>query len=83
MRDKFINSKSCRNRKLRVNVQQNIEKIWFLAAIFCFPNLKVKDTKDRMSSDRFELNTPNYVKTSEKKLDSNVEQCSKFHIPAH
>ena len=40
----------------------------FLAVIFCFADLKVKDTKYRMLSDRFELSTPNYVKASEKDI---------------
>ena len=48
MTDKSINSKSCRNRKLCVNVQQKYRKYVVLAAIFCSAYLKVTDTKDRM-----------------------------------
>ena len=46
MTNKLINSKSCRNRKLSVNVQQKYRKVVVLAAIFCFAYLKEKDTKD-------------------------------------
>ena len=81
MTDKLLNSKSCRNRKLRVNVDKNIENMWFRQPFFCFLYLKVKDTKDRMLSDRSEFSTPILCKDKrEKNLHSKVEQSSMFHI---
>ena len=41
MTDKLINSKSCRNRKFSVIVQQEYRKDVVLAAIFYFDYLKV------------------------------------------
>ena len=70
--DKFINSKSCRNRKLSVNVQQKYRKDVVLAVIFCFAYLKVKETKGRMLPDRFQLST---LKLCKKKAKKNSLKC--------
>ena len=80
MTDKFINTKSSRNRKLCCNVPQKYRKDVVLAAIFDFAHLKLKDTKDRILSDRFEFSTPKYVKTSEKNCTqmSSKDQCFIF-----
>ena len=81
MTDKLINSKSYRNRKLCVNVQQKYRKYVVLAAIFCFAYLKAKDTKHNILSDRFEFSTPKLCKKDrEKNLHLKVEQSSMFHI---
>ena len=79
MTNKFYQIKSCRNKKLNVNVQQTYRKDVVLAAIFVY--LKVKDTKDRLLSDILELITPKFCKNERKKNShSNVEQSSMFHI---
>ena len=70
--------KSCRNRNLRVNVQQKYRKDVVLAAIFCFAYFK--NIKDRMLSDRFELSTPKLCK---KKLKKSLLKCrAMFYILA-
>ena len=76
MTDKFINSKSCRNRKLCVIMyNKNIEwKMWFWRPLFCFAYLAVEDTKDRMLSDRFEFSTPKLCKNKRKKIALYIEQ---------
>ena len=57
--------------------------MWFLAVIFCFAYLKMKDTKNKMLCDRFEFSTPKLCKNKRKKnLHANVEQISIFYISA-
>ena len=53
----ICNLKLCRNQKLCINVHQKYRKDVFFAAIFCFAYIKVKDTKYKMLSDKFESST--------------------------
>ena len=72
MTDKFINSKSCRNRKLCINVQHKYRENVVLEAIFCFSHLKVNDTKDKMLSDTFDFSTPRLCKNKREKICSQM-----------
>ena len=61
----FLNSKSCRNQKLCIYFSEKSRKYVVLAAIFCFANLKVKDTEYRTLFDRFEISTPKLCKNKQ------------------
>ena len=67
---------------MRLNsVQQKYRKDVVLAAIFGFSHLKVKDTKDRMLSDRFEFSTPKLCKNKREKRKKCALKCrAKFNV---
>ena len=79
-----MNSKSCRNLKLCVNVHHKYRKDVVWAAILCFAYLKVKDTEDRILSDRFrfEFSTPELCKNKREKICTQCLAKSMFHISA-
>ena len=51
---------------------KNLEEMWFRRPFFYFAYLNVKDTKDRMLSDRFEFSTPKLCEKWEQILHLNV-----------
>ena len=63
------------NQKSRNNLKQKYSKDVVLAAILCFAYIKVKDTKYRVLSDRFEFSTNKLCRNKrEKNIDLNAEQ---------